>query len=359
MRLDEVRLHQFRNIQSAQLVGLGTSVFLIGENGQGKTNLLEAVYLLCSGGSFRTRVDRDLVANGCNVAAVNGRFDDQGVASQVGVAVDRTSGKAITLDGTHVRDRIQLVERAPCIAFSHTDLEFVDGGPERRRWYLNQTQAMLDPLFIETHRRYRRALRARNTLLRAQDVDQAPLYNRQLILAGTQIQSDRGRLVAQLSTVIDELFTTVAGMSNVSLRYRPSWVDGATEAELDQRLASQLGHDLQMRTTTSGPHRDEFLLMLGGARFSAQGSTGQRRLAALILRVAQGRFFQQQTGRLPLLLIDDVLLELDAEKRSQFVANLPSSSQRFFTFLPDENYRRYAGDDTMLLRVDAGEFRAA
>jgi DNA replication and repair protein RecF len=356
MRLDELRLHQFRNIANATLGDLRASVFLIGENGQGKTNLLEAIYLLCSGGSFRTRVDHDLVANGADAAAVNGRFDDDGVASQVGVSIHRASGKLLSLDGSRVRDRMQLIERAPCIAFSHGDLEFVDGGPDRRRWYFNQTQALLDPLFIETHRRYRRVLRARNTLLRAGAIEQVPLYDHQLVTAGRQIQNLRAQLAMQLSSVIEELFAAVASISAVTVRYRPSWLDGADAEELEQRLASHLRHDLQMKTTTSGPHRDEFVLMLGDARFSAQGSTGQRRLAALILRVAQGRFFEQQTGRKPLLLLDDVLLELDADKRSLLVANLPSSAQTFFTFLPDETHERYSVADTMVFRVHAGQF---
>ena len=338
-------------------------MFLIGENGQGKTNLLEAVYLLCSGGSFRTRIDRELIQDGLPSAAVHGHFADaDGVAGEVtpgsgvGVAIDRTDGKAMTLDGVRVRDRMRLVDHAPCIAFTHNDLEFVDGGPDRRRWYFNQTLAMLDPLFMAHHRRYRMALRARNTLLRAQEMDQVPLYDPQLVAAGTEIARQRANLVEQISGVIEELFVAVAGIDAVSLRYRPSWSLDADADQVMARLAEQRDHDRHMRTTTSGPHRDEFVLMLDRARFAVQASTGQRRLASLILRVAQGRFFQQRTGRLPLLLLDDVLLELDADKRVRFVEHLPLAAQMFFTFLPDEGFQRYARSDTVTYRVAAGGF---
>ena len=324
------------------------------------------MYLLCSGGSFRTRIDRHLVQDGTTSTAVHGSFVEEGdhykagmatSASAVGVGIELGDGKAITLDGARVRDRMQLVDHAPCIAFTHNDLEFVDGGPDRRRWYFNQTMAMLDPLFMEQHRRYRRALRARNTLLRAQEMDQVPLYDPQLVAAGREITQQRGRLVEQISGVIEELFVAVAGIERVALRYRPSWSIDSDADQVTARLQEQRGHDRHMRTTTSGPHRDEFVLLLDRARFAVQGSTGQRRLASLILRVAQGRFFQQLTGRRPLLLLDDVLLELDAEKRARFVAHLPDAAQMFFTFLPDEAYPRYARDDTVTYRVTAGSFQ--
>ena len=130
----------------------------------------------------------------------------------------------------------------------------------------------------------------------------------------------------------------------------------SSQAHPPAAVQRQRERDLQLRTTTSGPHRDDVRFTLERARFAAQGSTGQKRLASLVLRVAQAEFFQRTTGRRPILLLDDVLLELDAAKRERFLRRLPAYDQAFFTFLPDEPYQRYGGARTMLLAVSAGTF---
>ena len=356
MGLLALRLTDFRNIRALRLDLGGRDVFLVGDNGQGKTNLLEAVYVLCYGASFRTRNDRDLIANGVPETTLWGRLSAGGEERGVGVALARGDGKRIAIDGKRIRDRARLIEFAPAIAFTHEDLRFIDGDPERRRSLFDHTLSLFDPLFIDVLRRYRRALRARNALLRAAGATHVEIYEPVLAAAGLEIQRRRAGLCDEFSEVFSDLCTRIGGIAAARMEYRPSWRGVTAEEEARVLLRQQRDRDLQLRTTTSGPHRDDVLFTMERARFAAQGSTGQKRLASLVLRVAQAEFFQRTTGRRPILLLDDVLLELDAAKRERFLDQLPAYDQAFFTFLPDEPHERYGGEHTLRLAVAQGNF---
>ena len=356
MALLALRLTDYRNIASLRIEVGGHDVFLIGDNGQGKTNFLEAVYLLCYGASFRTRNDRDLIANGSRQAAVWGRLAGGGEERGIGIGLERSAGKRIAIDGKRVRDRAVLIEFAPAIAFTHEDLRFIDGDPERRRSLFDHTLSLFNPSFIDVLRRYRRALRARNALLRAGDARYLDVYEPVLAAAGWEIRARRGDLCVEFGTVFADLCNRIGGLSEANIEYRPSWRQAASAEDAEAELRARRERDLAVGTTTSGPHRDDFLVSLGQARFSAQGSTGQKRLASLVLRVAQAEFFERTTGRRPILLLDDVLLELDAGKRERFLSHLPAYEQAFFTFLPDEPYQRYGRAGTVNLSVCGGSF---
>ena len=351
-----LRLTDFRNIAALRIEIDGRDVFLVGDNGQGKTNFLEAVYLLCYGASFRTRNDRDLIRNDSAEAAVWGRLAAGEEERSVGIGLQRSGGKRIAIDGKRIRDRTGLIEFAPAIAFTHEDLRFVDGDPERRRNLFDQTLSLFDAGFIDVLRRYRRALRARNALLRARNAEHVDVYEPALAQAGVEIVRRRAQLCSEFGVVFSDLCERIGGIAAARVDYRPSWRQVTSSDEALEVLYARRERDLLLRTTTSGPHRDDFVLSLGAARFAAQGSTGQKRLASLVLRIAQAAFFERTTGRKPMLLLDDVLLELDAGKRERFLSHLPAYDQAFFTFLPDEPYQRYAGVNTMRLTVAAGTF---
>ncbi len=356
MGLLSLRLAEFRNVADARVEVDGRDVFLVGNNGQGKTNFLEAVYVLCFGASFRTRNDRDLIRRNAAGATVWGRMAAGGDLRAVGVSLQPGVGKRIVVDGKPLRDRASLISFAPAIAFTHEDLRIIDGDPERRRTFFDQTLSLFDTRYLDPLRRYRRTLRARNALLRAGDTGHVEVYEPQLAAIGLELTERRAACCAQFAPVFTDLCARIGGIDAATISYRPSWPCPTTVAEAQALLGRRRQRDVQLRTTTSGPHRDEFMLQLDGVRFTTHGSTGQKRLAALVLRVAQAEFFHRMTGRLPLLLLDDVLLELDAGKRERFLQHLPPYEQAFFTFLPDEPHDRYRKNRTLVLDVTAGRF---
>jgi DNA replication and repair protein RecF len=253
---------------------------------------------------------------------------------------------------------MDLIENVPCIVFAHQDLSFVTGSPEMGRRFFNQTLSLFDPLFVGLLRSYRKLLKSRNILLKENNRSLLPAYTRNLAEIGLQIQRRREGVIEEFNTTFSLLFTGISDLKGeTSIRYRSSWPKDTTTEEVVEFMAKRELRDLSFETTTAGPHRDRFVLMHNGKEFSHIASTGQVRLCSLILRVAQANFFSGKTGKQPVLLLDDVLLELDSVKRERFIEELPGFEQAFFTFLPDEQFRKYSDDDTLIYRVVDGRFR--
>lgn len=379
MAFSSIRLYHFRNLSDTTVSTDAREVFLVGENGQGKTNFLESIYFVCYGSSFRTRRDEILRRNGESEMSVMGRFEaDAQLHSVLVKQIGRT--KQIELDGAPVSDRKEIVSNIPCIVFCHDDIAFVTGGPDLQRWFMNQTQSLLEPTYIPELRRYARVLKARNAALRGARADLLDVLDHQLVEAGLPLQLRRADLTRRFNETLARVFAAVFGEDrSLDLAYRPSWNEAgdsddelasaapneppqavptdtpAYAAAVRDQLARGRLRDLDLRTSTRGPHRDRFPFRLDGRLLTDVASTGQLRLVSLILRVVQAQLLSRVTGRLPVLLLDDVLLELDPVRRGRFVDALPDYEQAFFTFLPDEQYARFRRDTTRTYTVRAGE----
>jgi DNA replication and repair protein RecF len=272
--------------------------------------------------------------------------------------------KTVFLDGKQEDDRKELLEVSPCIVFCHEDMDFVAGTPERRRWFFDQNLSLYDPVYLEDLRRYRKALKSRNALLRETQGKQGRLVSingvldaldPQLALYGLRLMEKREESARLFSETFGTLYEIVAGIGGIAVKYSPSWnVKEPTTDSLLTCLGERRESDFAAGNTLSGPHRDRYSFTRLGADFSSRASTGQRRLLALLLRIAQARRFSETTGRSPVLLLDDVLLELDPGKRQRLLSVLPGYDQAFYTFLPEEPYERYRKSDTLVYTVQGG-----
>jgi DNA replication and repair protein RecF len=329
------------------------SVFLVGENGQGKTNFLDAVYTLCYGSSFRGIRDSEAACYGSPSWAVRGATQD-GQACSV---VWQDGIKHIRLNGKPVPDRKQLVETNPAVVFCHDDMDFARGEPERRRFFFDQTAGLVSAGYIDLLRMYRRILKARNAALKDGHRDLLDVLDIQLATAGTSLRNDRRALAADFDPVFAACYEKVSLLGErIGISYRPSWKPEEDVEAVLARLAAARDRELAMGTTLSGPHRDRYQFSDTRGDFSARASTGQLRLMALTLRIAQADYYARRSGRRPILLLDDVLLELDPEKRRRLMENLPPSEQSFFTFLPGEPYGDYTEAGTIVYWTDNGRF---
>jgi DNA replication and repair protein RecF len=169
---------------------------------------------------------------------------------------------------------------------------------------------------------------------------------------GQKLMEKREIALKQFSDVLCPLYEEVSGIKGVTARYIKSWKD--SNVNLLSFLQERRTVDAASGITLAGPHRDRFVFTQHGVEFTGKASTGQRRLLALLLRTAQSTLFSEMTGQKPVLLLDDVLLEIDGEKRRRFLSVLPVHAQAFFTFLPDEPYQRYCKDDTLIYNVNDG-----
>lgn len=358
MIVKKLFLTNFRNLAKCELDVSAHKIILRGENGQGKTNLLEAVYILCYGSSFRTLNLKDAVRYGSDYFYLSSDFVDSDFLERMTEINFSDETKTIRIDGKQIRDRKELIYTLPCIAFSHDDIEIVRGEPENRRRFFDQTMTMYDPVFFEDLRAYKNVLRQRNAAIKAQRIDILDVYDSKLASLGIPIMKRREKVCEEFSAIIPEIYNKVSlEEKKISVSYRPSWNCELTEEEITKKLKDQRESDFRMNTTTSGPHRDRFVITDENGIFSNGASTGQMRLASLVFRSAQAEFYRKQTGKDPIFLIDDVLLELDNEKRGRYLQTLGSYSQAFFTFLPDEKY--FSNDDcdsTIVYNVKNGGF---
>lgn len=360
MGFQRLRSYHFRNLRDGTVDVSGPQVFFIGENGQGKTNFLEALYVLSYGGSFRTRRDGEMIRHGESDLALSASYgngeDNDGIELRI-----QKSTKSIVINGKAIQDRREIVSRFPVILFRHDDLQFVSGPPELQRFFIDQTLSLYNPLHIEDLRSYRKVLKNRNMALKDRSLDLLPVYDRQLAEQGLPVQKNREMAIDAFNTVFRDLFTGISGLDTpVEVSYRPSWKipdDGSEGIQsITDLFQKKRDNEISLGTTLHGPHRDRIGFRYRGRDFTEEASTGQLRLTSLILRIAQARLFHDMTGRRPVLLLDDVLLELDPERRERALQALPEAEQKIFTFLPGEPFLSYRDDSTLVYSVRDGEF---
>jgi len=353
MAFQRVRTYQFRNLKDQEISLDDREIFLVGKNGQGKTNFLEVLYLLSYGSSFRTRQERQIPQHGKNSFSVQAWYQLDEEKGKV-LMIYEEGKKTIKVDDQVVRDRKDLVKNMPCIVFSHEDFLFVKGPPERQRWFFDQTLSLYDEAFMDLLRNYKRVLKERTSLLRSTDRLSLEVYDERLAEFGHGIMTRRQKLVEEFRPLFARLFREISGLEEeLEVQYLPSW-KGKGPEDYQRQLESKRERDRMLGQTASGPHRDRFRFQMKGRNFSETASTGQVRLISLILRAAQAHFYREKTGRKPILLLDDVLLELDPEKRARFIERLPEYDQAIYTFLPGERVQDYGKEGSAVYDVEEG-----
>jgi DNA replication and repair protein RecF len=356
MGFKSVRFYNYRNLKDRVVCLDSPEIFLVGDNGQGKTNFIESLYIICYGSSFRTKQDQRIIREGEKTSLVEALSEENELTRKTSVRISSGIKKEIRVDGNLVHDRKELIRNTPCILFSHGDMEYVAGAPEKRRRFLNQTMSLFDPLFIDLWRRYIKVLKNRNNVLRKHQYAMLDVYDQKLAELGYEIQRRREEAMVEFNRLFTPLYRQVSGWdAGLRLEYRASWAGVKAPEAILPLLLKQRERDKIQETTTSGPHRDQIRFLVGERDFTHVASTGQLRLVSLALRVSQSLYVKERADRKPVLLLDDVLLELDGKRKRAFLEALPDYEQAIFTFLPTERYRDYRKGDTIGYTVKAGE----
>jgi len=339
MRLRKLTLRHFRNVGFAALELQGRQQFLVGANGQGKTNLLEAAGFLTALRSFRAAENKLLVGHGQHTAAIACELDHERQGETKVTIKLRHDGKELWCDNARVTKLGDYLGKFPTVVFSSQDLQLVRGAPAGRRRWLDMTLAAMDATYLRALQTFTRALAERNALLKKGNAGDGQLaaFERTLAPAAAQLIALRAEGVKAIGAAVTAAYARVCDdVEPAGIMYEPNFADASAEALL-VRLESGRGRDAQFRTTLVGPHRDDFRFSVKHTAAKDFASEGQQRSLVLALRLAQAAWFQSKCGIRPVLLADDVLGELDPARRRRFWAAIDPESQVIATgtSLPD------------------------
>ena len=358
-----MQLRDFRSYTRAEARLGGNLSVVHGPNGAGKSNLLEAIYYGCTGRSPRTRNERELVRFGAEATRVTVELLEGDEPHELAVGFGATAAggqpsKRMSADGANVERVLDLPFRPLVSVFLPDRLELVKGPPALRRSHMDQLVAALWPARAADRSEYSRALAQRNALLggiRAGRASRASLgaWDQELARAGLRVRERRAQAVELLQGVFADRAHRLGIAGEVSLRYRPR-VTAADADEYVRELADRLERDLERGFSGYGPHRDELLVLREGRELRVYGSQGEQRLALLALLLAERAVLAEERGQVPLMLLDDVMSELDAQRRETLAAELRSGGQSVIA-TTDLGYVPGAGDPSVArLRISPG-----
>lgn len=368
MRLLSASLRDFRNIAATRLEPGPRATVLVGENGQGKTNTLEAIYFAGALKALRGSRLSELVRFGAESAEVRTNWHVTGGAREFAVTVAQGE-RQLFVDGKKASSLDDYVGHTVAVAFTPDDLALVKGAPDERRRFLDRAVFGRWPAYLGESRDYTRALKSRNRLLRegaSNDVREA--FDHQLARLGTRLWQRRLTLLEELKPAAMRAFDEVARLEvPLGVRYRTAAVDIAPTMDartLEQLflegLEARLPLDRDRKFTSVGPHADDLVLSIGDRPARLYGSQGQQRATVLALKIGEIENLHVQLGAWPLLLLDDVSSELDPERNRYLMKYLRSLETQVILSTTDlALVRDAAGEDAVVYRVASGKLDRA
>ncbi|WP_333589393.1 DNA replication/repair protein RecF [Ligilactobacillus acidipiscis] len=343
MFLQKLQLKNFRNYSEASLnFSPGINV-LLGQNAQGKTNLLESIYVLATARSHRTANDRELIRFGNSDADIKGlvhrRSDDLPLELELG-----KRGKKARVNHLEQAKLSQYIGQLNVILFAPEDLSLVKGSPTGRRRFIDMEFGQIAPRYLHNLTAYRDVLKQRNHYLKSLSMHQTndrvylDVLSEQLSSFGGSIIAQRQKFLTDLEKYAQELHLSITqGQEQLSFEYDSKLkdIEDRSEQELQQimytQLKTQYEKEIFQGTTLIGPHRDDIKFLINGKNVQTYGSQGQQRTTALSVKLAEIDVMKEQTGEYPLLLLDDVLSELDGQRQTHLLKTIQNKVQTFLT----------------------------
>ncbi|AFY70136.1 DNA replication and repair protein recF [Thalassoporum mexicanum PCC 7367] len=414
MYLNRLQLRHFRNYDQ-QIVEFATpKTIIVGNNAQGKSNLLESVQLLATLKSYRVSRDRDLVQNNAAIAEINASCDRVFAPIELDLKLRSSGRRSLSVNGVRVGRQVEFLGQLNAVAFSSLDLDLVRGGPENRRNWLDSVLVQLEPIYASILQQYNQVLKQRNALLKSMrqrnqqhqqnqqkhaeqwqspkysvaepdrvdkfdkfdqndrpatqpkaDPQQMALWDAQLAIAGSRLARRRSRLIERLAPIAKKWHHSISGGSEVlELVYAPKLdqavdfnQENAAEA-IQTALLAQIKHkaiaELQQGRSLVGPHRDEVNLLINQTPAREYGSQGQQRTLVLALKLAELELIETIIGEPPLLLLDDVLAELDLTRQDRLLNAIADRVQTIITTTHLGSFDAQWLQDSQVLQVEQG-----
>ncbi len=332
MIIESIDLKDFRNYRELSFFpDKGVNIFY-GDNAQGKTNLLEAVYVGCTSRSHRAQKDRELINFDSDEAHIKLNLLKNDVSYRIDMHIKKNRSKGIALNGFPIRRASELFGVACVVFFSPEDLSIIKNGPGERRRFMDSELCQLDKLYTHDLISYNRIINQKNNLLRSFEMEESfremlDIYDQQLANFGSSIIKKRRAFVAELNELIKDRHKDItSGKEELSITYE----ENIAPEDFYDELKKNEEREIRQRVCLYGPHRDDIKFELCGFDLRHYGSQGQQRTAALSLKLSEIELVEKLSGERPVLLLDDVLSELD-RSRQEMLLNSIASVQTMIT----------------------------
>lgn len=324
MIIKSLELDHFRNYDSLSMTFDSGTNILYGDNAQGKTNILEAIYLSATTKSHKGSKDRDIVNFAAEEAHIRTYIEKDGLENRVDMHLRKNKSKGIAINGQKIKKAADLLGLLNVVFFSPEDLSIIKNGPAERRRFVDMELCQLDSFYLYNLNNYNKIVNQRNKLLKELYYnpglkDTLSIWDSQLLSYGSKIIERRIAFVEQLNDIIYEIHRKLSGnKEELRICYEPD----VTLEEYEQRLQSGQERDIRLKQTSTGPHRDDFSFLAGNIDIRKFGSQGQQRTAALSLKLSEIELVKKITKDTPVLLLDDVLSELDSNRQNYLLNSI-------------------------------------
>ncbi len=324
MYIQSLELKNYRNYDRLIIEFSSGTNILYGDNAQGKTNILEAVYLGATTKSHRGSKDKEIIRFGENESHIRIHLMKQDIGHQIDMHLKKSRTKGAAIDRIPIKRSSDLLGFVPVIFFSPEDLSIIKNGPSERRKFLDIELSQLEKMYLHQLSSYNRVMAQRNNLLKQlayqrELLDTLDSWDLQLVKYGSEVIRYRQKFIEDLNEIIREIHKNLTGKKEkIVLKYDYS----VNYDEFRTVLQRKREIDLKYASTGAGPHRDDIEFLVNGIDIRKFGSQGQQRTAALSLKLAQIELVKRQTGETPILLLDDVLSELDSSRKNYLLDSI-------------------------------------
>ena len=356
MIIKSLELQDYRNYEYLELsFDKGTNI-LYGDNAQGKTNILEAIFLSATTKSHKGTKDKDIINFNKEEAHIRTYLEKEGIETRVDMHLRKNKSKGIAIDGQKLKKAADLLGLCNVVFFSPEDLSIIKDGPSERRRFVDMELCQLDSFYLYNLNNYNKIVNQRNVLLK--DLFFQPelretlhIWDSQLVSFGSKIIERRKVFAEQLNDIIYDIhYKLSGGREEIKVIYEP---DVEIE-DFEKSLRYSQDKDIKLKQTTVGPHRDDFSFYVGGIDIRKFGSQGQQRTAALSLKLSEIELVKRITKDTPILLLDDVLSELDSN-RQNYLLNSIGDIQTIITCTGLEEFVNNRFEINKVFKVSGGE----
>lgn len=322
MIVQSLELKNYRNYEELHMEFHGGTNILYGDNAQGKTNILEAVYVCATSKSHKSAKDREIIRFEQDESHIKMQVRKNGVPYRIDMHLKKNKPKGIAINGVPIRRASELFGIANVVCFSPEDLNIIKNGPSERRRFIDMELCQLNKLYVHSLVQYNKVLVQRNKLLKAlafrADLEETmDVWDMQLVKYGTEVMEFRRDFVVKMNGMIQKIHLQLSGnKEELVIRYEPDTVPG----QFASALKKSRPQDIRQKATLCGPHRDDISFYINGVDIRRYGSQGQQRTAALSLKLSELELVKTLIHDNPILLLDDVLSELDGSRQNHLLS---------------------------------------